>query len=70
MARNPEPPAATASNELPSAGGSYIASETAGFVRQVDPPAAAAPTRRGFGEPEPSTPAMLQIAPAFAVIKE
>jgi hypothetical protein len=57
MAKKLEPTAAPAGTELPSTGGSYLASESAGFVRQVDPPAAAAPTRRGFGSPQSGIPA-------------
>lgn len=68
MAKKPEPstPPETPS-AFPATGGSYIADEAAGLVRQVDPPAAAAPARRGCGEPEPSAPAM---TPAAAVTKE
>lgn len=57
MARKPTPPQPDAQPSLATAGGSYVADEAAGAVRQEGPSETPPPSRRGFGNPQSGIPA-------------
>lgn len=52
MAKRPNTPQPDAQPALATSGGSYVADEAAGAVRQEGPSETPPPSRRGFGAPD------------------